>query len=89
MLRKTIIALAAAAAIGVTALPATEASAWGWHRGWHHYGWHRHYVGIAITAGTAITDGTVGTDAGADAPACRAPKHRPCGAGPVRRLSGH
>ena len=44
MLRKTILALAASAAIGVTALPATEASAhWGWHRGGHHYGWHRHY----------------------------------------------
>jgi hypothetical protein len=44
MMRKTILALVASAAIVVTALPATEASAhWGWHRGWHHYGWHRHY----------------------------------------------
>jgi hypothetical protein len=45
MLRKTILALAATAAIGVTTLPATDASAhWygGWHRGGHHYGWHRH-----------------------------------------------
>lgn len=46
MLRKTILALAATAAIGVTTLPATDASAhWygGWHRGGHHYGWHRHH----------------------------------------------
>ena len=48
MLRKTILALAALAAVGITALPATEASAhWnlGWHHhyGWYHHGWHRHY----------------------------------------------
>lgn len=51
MLRKIILALAAVTTIGLTALPATEASAY-WHRGWHHrawhggwhrYGWHRHY----------------------------------------------
>jgi hypothetical protein len=46
MLRNTILALAAVTAIGVTILPATDASAYG-YRGWHHrhwnHGWHRHY----------------------------------------------
>jgi hypothetical protein len=53
MLRKTILALAALTAVGVAALPSTEASAH-WNRGWHHHygwyhhgyrhvGWHRHY----------------------------------------------
>jgi hypothetical protein len=56
MLRTTILALAALTAIGVTTLPAADASAHGyrgwhhrhWHHGWHHrwhHGWrhHRHY----------------------------------------------
>ena len=38
MIRKTILALAATAALGVAALAPTSASA-GWHGGWHH-GWH-------------------------------------------------
>jgi hypothetical protein len=48
MLHKTLLALTAAATLGAATLPATEASAWGWHRwhySWHgHYGWHRHYA---------------------------------------------
>ncbi len=39
MLRKTILALSAAAALGATALAPTSASAWGFHGGWHG-GWH-------------------------------------------------
>jgi len=48
MLHKTVLALTAAATIGIASLPATEASAWS--RGWHHshyswhYRWHRHYA---------------------------------------------
>jgi hypothetical protein len=38
MFRKTILAVAATAAIGAAALTPTAASAWGWHGGWH--GWH-------------------------------------------------
>ncbi len=38
MLRKTMLAFAAAAALGATALAPTSASAWGWHGGWG--GWH-------------------------------------------------
>lgn len=40
MLRKTILALTAAAALGAAALAPTSASAWGWHGGWYG-GWHR------------------------------------------------
>lgn len=46
MLRKTILALAAGAALGAAALAPTTASAWtghghwGWHGGW---GWHHGY----------------------------------------------
>ncbi len=39
MLRKTMLAIAAAAALGATALAPTSASAWGFHGGWHG-GWH-------------------------------------------------
>lgn len=35
MLRKTILALAAGAALGTAALAPTTASAWGYHPGWH------------------------------------------------------
>jgi hypothetical protein len=35
MLRKTILALTAAAALGGVALAPTSASAWGFHGGWH------------------------------------------------------
>jgi hypothetical protein len=45
MLRKTILALAASAALGVAALAPTSASAFGWHGGW---GWgpgFRVYIG--------------------------------------------
>ena len=37
MLRKTIIALAAVAALGTAALAPTSASAWGWYDGWGFY----------------------------------------------------
>jgi hypothetical protein len=46
MLRKTILALTAAAALGATALAPTSASAWGWHGGW--YGWHGGWHGPAF-----------------------------------------
>lgn len=50
MLRKTILALAACAALGAAALAPTSASAWhgGWHGGWHHgWGWGpRPFVGL-------------------------------------------
>ena len=36
MFRKISIALAAAAALGTTALAPTSASAWGFHGGWHN-----------------------------------------------------
>ena len=39
MLRKTILALAATAAIGTAALAPTSASAWGFHPGFG-FGWH-------------------------------------------------
>jgi hypothetical protein len=42
MLRKTILAITAAAALGVTALAPTSASAWGWH-GYGHGYWHGWY----------------------------------------------
>ena len=44
MLRKTLLALAATAAIGAAALTPTSASAFGWHHGWHG-GWHHHFGG--------------------------------------------
>ena len=42
MLRKTILALAATAAIGTATLAPTSASAWGFHPGFHagFFGWH-------------------------------------------------
>jgi Spy/CpxP family protein refolding chaperone len=40
MLRKTILALAATAALGAAALSPTAASAH-WGGGWHHGGWYR------------------------------------------------
>ena len=39
MLRKTILAITAAAALGGAALAPTSASAWGWHPGWHPGFW--------------------------------------------------
>ena len=42
MLRKIILAVTAAAALGATALAPTSASAWGFHPYWHGYyhGWY-------------------------------------------------
>ena len=41
MLRKTILAIAAAATLGAAALAPTSASAWSGHPGWHgwYHGW--------------------------------------------------
>jgi|HubBroStandDraft_6_1064221.scaffolds.fasta_scaffold4078162_1 hypothetical protein len=39
MLRKTILAISAAAALGAAALAPTSASAWGYHPYWHG-GWY-------------------------------------------------
>jgi hypothetical protein len=77
MLRKTILALAATAAIGVSTLPATDASAHrygGWHRGWHHSAGTATMDGTVTMAGTAITDGTAGTTIGSDRPASGTPE---------------
>ena len=39
MIRKSILALTAAAALGAVALAPTSASAWGFKGGWGHHGW--------------------------------------------------
>jgi hypothetical protein len=50
MLRKTILAIAATAALGAAALAPTSASAYwgghGWHGGWHRGGWGWGYHAI-------------------------------------------
>ena len=53
MLRKTILALAAAATLGAAALAPNTASAWGghgwyggWHGGWHHGWWGHPFVRV-------------------------------------------
>ncbi len=52
MLRTTIIALAATAALGAAALAPSAASARAWHAG-RHGGWHGHFLrpGIGVYAG--------------------------------------
>jgi len=52
MLRKTILALSAAAALGATALVPTTASAWGFHGG----GFHGGFFGPRIVIGAPIYD---------------------------------
>jgi hypothetical protein len=47
MLRKTILALTACAALGAAALAPTSASAWGGHPGFHG-AWHRGWGGPGI-----------------------------------------
>jgi hypothetical protein len=50
MLRKTILAIAATAALGAAALAPTSASAWynnGWHGGWGYRPYFRVYAGPA------------------------------------------
>ena len=39
MIRKSILALTAIAALGTVALAPTSASAWGFKGGWGHHGW--------------------------------------------------
>ena len=44
MIRKTVLAVAAAGALGAAALVPTSASAWGWHGGFgHHWGYGPHF----------------------------------------------
>jgi hypothetical protein len=51
MLRKTILAITAAAALGVTALAPTSASAWGWHGYGHGYGYGHGWYGPRVVFG--------------------------------------
>ena len=52
MLRKTILAIAAASTLGTAALAPTSASAWWGHPGWHgsYHGW-RYRPAIRVYAG--------------------------------------
>ena len=60
MLRKTILAVAATAAIGTAALAPTSVAAWGFHPGWHagFYGWRgpvvRVYSGYPAYGGCMV-----------------------------------
>ncbi len=57
MLRKTILAIAASAALGTAALAPTSASAWAWHPGWYGgWGWH---PGIHVYVAPRYYDGCV------------------------------
>ena len=56
MLRKTILALTAAAALGGAALAPTSASAWGFHGGGFHGGWHGGFIGPTIVLGGPVYD---------------------------------
>lgn len=47
MIRKSILALTAIAALGAAALAPTSASAWGFKGGWGHHGWG-HGFGIGF-----------------------------------------
>ncbi|MGE0751157.1 MAG: hypothetical protein AB7K64_11295 [Variibacter sp.] len=60
MFRKFAVALAAVAALGVTALSAADASAKGWGKGWgggfhhhHHHGHFRHFGRFGFYGATA------------------------------------
>ena len=50
MLKKTILALAAGAALGAAALAPTSAAAAPWHHHHHHHGWWGFYGGPAFYA---------------------------------------
>jgi hypothetical protein len=50
MLRKMILAISAAAALGAAALAPTSASAWGYHPYWHGY-WHGWYGPRVVVGG--------------------------------------
>jgi hypothetical protein len=52
MLRKTILALAATAALACAALAPT----WGFHGGGFHGGWHGGFFGPAIVIGAPVYD---------------------------------
>jgi len=54
MLRKTILAIAAAATLGAAALSPTSASAW-----WGHPGWHGWYHGRAYRPGIRVFAGPI------------------------------
>ncbi|MBX3554198.1 MAG: hypothetical protein KIT85_11800 [Pseudolabrys sp.] len=61
MFRKSLLALAAVAALGTAALAPTSASAW--HGGWHghhhgHHGWHRG-IGFGVFGPTYAYGGCV------------------------------
>ena len=93
MLRKTILALAATAAIGVSTLPATDASAHrygGWHRGWHHSGlapplWMAPSLWLAPPLRMVPLAPPLDLTVRPQVPR----SNRPCNAGPVRqRLHG-
>ena len=57
MIRKSILALTAVAALGTVALAPTSASAWGFKGGWGHHGWgHGFGYGVGfIGAPTYVT----------------------------------
>jgi len=58
MLRKTILAITAAVALGATALAPTSASAWGWHGGWHGgYGGYGGWYGPRVVIAGPVYDG--------------------------------
>jgi len=56
MLRQTVLALTAAAALGGGALAPTSASSWGFHGGGFHGGWHGGFFGPAIVIGAPVYD---------------------------------
>jgi hypothetical protein len=58
MLRKIILAVTAAAALGAAALAPTSASAWGYHPYWHGY-WHGWYGPRVVFGGPGYGGCTV------------------------------
>jgi len=48
MIRKTVLALTAIAALGTAALAPTSASAWGFKGGWHGHHHHHHGIGFGF-----------------------------------------
>ena len=56
MIRKSILALTAIAALGTVALAPTSASAWGFKGGWGHHGWGHGYGFGGIYINTGVSD---------------------------------